>query len=596
MSRIVKQLKQFLYPYILKKLLTKIGIRTRKNRREQIKEKLMQQGYSYREERNHKKALEIFQQAVQKYPEWMFAYVNTAMGFRNLGQLDETKKYLLQVLERDEINIDALREMGITLHQEGNYKEALEVFKKASQYYPDDSLFYMEVAKEYYFLGKNESALSYFQQAIQKSKEQLHNNLSNGQNITKYLSIVAEYIQFLQNTTELETAEIFLRQSMLEYSHVPNIIEGLCIQLSKLGFLDDAINIIANISNEVTGKTLSNVTRIYFQTPSFKHIARASQSLNRHLQDSESKKIQRGAFQHIFVSAFFRSGSTYFYSLFKSVENISLFYEPLNTSNILYELKQSISSSKHLKWVLGHSFSGAYFEEYKEFKQEHLKVLLLEKFDLARYMNLECPTTTQVSLKFWIDYILQNATFKSCVLQFNRALFMLGWLRENYPNALIVSLERNPRDIYASMLSLDKRQGRRYFHNLSHLNNPWPIDKYLVHIINALNLPLNPYEFNLYEKIYFLNRISNFFAATFSDRVFKYTEVIHDPISIINSLLDLLSSEEQIDIDTSQLIPPKKDRVDTWQEFASDEWFLGYEEKCDNILNQYELFKNPLLN
>ena len=54
-----------------------------------------------------------------------------AMAYFRTNQLDEAKKELASILEKDAKNFDALDGMGIVLIKEGNSAEALEYLKKA---------------------------------------------------------------------------------------------------------------------------------------------------------------------------------------------------------------------------------------------------------------------------------------------------------------------------------------------------------------------------------------------------------------------------------------------------------------------------------
>ena len=90
---------------------------------------------------------------------------NLAMAYFRTNQLEEAKKQLLSVLEKDANNFNALDGMGIILLKEGKPKEALEYLQKARQINDKDLLLRVHLALAHEKLNQHDLAKREMQEA-----------------------------------------------------------------------------------------------------------------------------------------------------------------------------------------------------------------------------------------------------------------------------------------------------------------------------------------------------------------------------------------------------------------------------------------------
>jgi hypothetical protein len=293
----------------------------------------------------------------------------------------------------------------------------------------------------------------------------------------------------------------------------------------------------------------------------------------------------------IFITARYRTGSSYLYSLFSSLKNTVAFLEPLHP-NLLDIIDKDENWHETHKIIASHTFKSKYFNEYKALDVDVSSLSSLYKDYFSSRKILASASDVYDELKSYLEFIIASASEKLKVLQFNRVDYRLGWLKFNFPQALIVNLRRNPRDIYASYVNSHlKRKGIGVQQQEIDFN---PDDNigYLYHLdeyINVLDrysiIPINSIEkLNNYEKVYILNKLSNLWADNFADLVIEYESLIDDPVSVLRTIVSQIKGFE-LDLAT-EVIEARKDRVNVWQKYHSEAWFQECESKCDRLLEQ----------
>jgi len=155
------------------------------------------------------------------------------------------------------------------------------------------------------------------------------------------------------------------------------------------------------------------------------------------LHDEKISEIEN---QPIFISARFRSGSTFLWNIFRHIEQCTAYYEPLN------EYKFFIDKNKPSKVNPSHLGVADYQREYSGL--DHLDEFYKEHWiDTNLYMNNE---SYDPSLERYISGLVGHAK-GTAVLQFNRMDFRLPWLRAHYPKAKILHMYRHPRQQWISV-------------------------------------------------------------------------------------------------------------------------------------------------
>ncbi|MEM1173013.1 MAG: tetratricopeptide repeat protein [Cyanobacteria bacterium P01_H01_bin.35] len=308
-----------------------------------------------------------------------------------------------------------------------------------------------------------------------------------------------------------------------------------------------------------------------------------------YLSDLELERVQKykqSKFpkKYIFITARYRTGSTYLHSLFSSICNIATFYEPLN-EDIIRWLDSTDDASEKDKYVNSHTFKGNYFEEYKLLDRDILQKEHTVNF--AKYKVIMSSLESFPKLKRYIKFLLASHTDakKSTVLQFNKIDFRLAWFKVNFPNAIIVNLRRNSRDIYVSYIGVYEKATST---KINPLTTDLGVLVYLNNYINFLgdmtSYKFTKDDFNNYEKIYLTNQLSNVWADKFADIIIDYESLVENPVDILGKILAHIPN---FNLEfTEEIIPPRKDRINIWHNYHSEDWFQKCEEKCDHIFKQ----------
>ena len=288
----------------------------------------------------------------------------------------------------------------------------------------------------------------------------------------------------------------------------------------------------------------------------------------------------------IFITARYRTGSTYLYSLFSSLANTATFYEPLNY-HLIDNLDKDDRQTQQDKLQFAHTLKGGYLADYQFLDRKKLIKYFRREFNLTHIVM--SATEQSDELKDYIHFLLSTYPQKLKFLQFNRIDFRLPWFKFNFPQALIVNLRRNPRDIYASFVGmfLRKNPGKPQV-NLENGVETTIDDVGLNEELDALSrvfaLQSLTENLNSYQKIYLLNQLSNRWADLFADLVVEYESLIKDPIAVITEIMSYLPTwKPNFD---REFIEAKKNRINVWQEYHPNSWFKNNEIVCDELIEQ----------
>ena len=290
----------------------------------------------------------------------------------------------------------------------------------------------------------------------------------------------------------------------------------------------------------------------------------------------------------IFITTRYRTGSSYFYSLFSCLKDTIVFYEPLHP-DLITTLDQNEECHRRNKEKLSHTFQGKYFEEYDQLDKKCLE--LLHRKDFIDQNLILSKTDTYEEEKEYILFLLNSKIDKFKVLQFNRIDFQLEWFKNNFPNALIVNLKRNPRDIYISHfktylreqnLQLDKLENIKI--ESTNISCLFYVDDYIRLIGDYLHPNFCFPELNDYEKIYLLNSLSNLYADKFADVIIEYEKLVEEPKKIIEMIASQVKNLEPTFVE--DIVIPKKDRIDTWKEYHDESWYSQCESRCEDIIEE----------
>ncbi len=277
----------------------------------------------------------------------------------------------------------------------------------------------------------------------------------------------------------------------------------------------------------------------------------------------------------IFITARFRSGSTFLWQLFRNIDGITCNYEPLN------EAEWMARDSDTTPVDATHLGVDDYRSEYAGLED------LAEYFDPSwafqqLYMD---ETHHNPQLEYYISQLIKRTPGRT-VLQFNRVDFRLPWLRAHFPQARILHLYRHPREQWMSIIGkgaavrpddrikpgqIDSLDG---FYTLE-----WARD--LRHVFPFLE----PAGKHLYELHYLLWRLSYSLGRAYGDVSISYEDLIGDFEHVAGDMFDAVGIQHA---DIGQLAKLNHGTQKTrWPDYASDSWFNDREAQCDHALDAF---------
>lgn len=272
----------------------------------------------------------------------------------------------------------------------------------------------------------------------------------------------------------------------------------------------------------------------------------------------------------IFVTARFRTGSTFLWQLFNRLEGYAAFYEPLNERHGPGNTWGPVDPTHR-----GASDYRLHYDRAADARRLHREAWSFENLymdegdwdpDLYDYIRGLCALPGAVP-----------------VLQFNRVDFRLRWLRTHFPGARIVHLFRNPRDQWISALGkapLTSAATVADFepHDRFYLLT-WARDLARVYPFLAPEAHRTPYALH-----YLIWRLSHAHGVRHADVSVAYEELCADPAAVMGRVLACCGREaepRQLAGLSSLADPPVEAR---WSRFAPASWFEAVEADCERIL------------
>ncbi len=292
-------------------------------------------------------------------------------------------------------------------------------------------------------------------------------------------------------------------------------------------------------------------------------------------QISNEKAPPRFDLPPVFITARFRSGSTFLWQLFKSIQEVTCYYEPLNEAE-WFRLDRTTARLDKT-----HIGVEDYRAEYDGMED------LAQWFDPDwAYRRLYMDESHHdPKLERYIAELITRAKGRA-VMQFNRVDFRLPWLRAHFPDAYILHLYRHPREQWMSILGKgagierdfiidsSQSQSRDGFYTLE-----WARD--LRHVFPFLE----PEGRHPYELHYMLWRLSYSFGQAHSNKSVCYEDMILD---LENTIGDICQAIGLNNVDVAQLAKLNHGRQEMrWPQYADDDWYKKLETRCDHELKAY---------
>lgn len=278
----------------------------------------------------------------------------------------------------------------------------------------------------------------------------------------------------------------------------------------------------------------------------------------------------------IFITGRFRSGSTLLWNIFRHIEGITSYYEPLN------ERRWFDPSVRGDKVDPTHvNVDTDYWREYEGLRSQLGHLYSVKWIDRDLYMD---DKSSNWDLQRYLDALIRAAPDKA-VLQFNRADFRLAWLKYNFPKAKFVHIYRHPRDQWISTL-MDSACFGPDSGDLSAFQNA---DKFYLRMwVRDLQhwFPfLKDWSRHPYYHFYFLWKLSFLFGQNYCQHSIKFENLVTKPRSVLEPLFSDLDIEEPPwDRILSVISTPKMGK---WNEYASESWFQKIEYECEQEMQLF---------
>lgn len=274
----------------------------------------------------------------------------------------------------------------------------------------------------------------------------------------------------------------------------------------------------------------------------------------------------------VFISGRFRSGTSMLWNIFNQLPQYCAYYEPLHP-NLL-------SHIKHVKPKQDHIGIDDYWQSYSQI--ENLTDYYSSKFGESR-IYLEKHDKWN-DLEEYIRFLITSAGDKTPVLQFNRMDLRLSWLKNTFPEATIIHINR---DVYPLWISSRKHLKDEEKENESHPDAydlmQWSADL-------SLKFPMLQSEVNRsgYFRHYFIWKLSHLLASSHADlKLSLENHFLNTTIGIDIISKKLNWTAEQINIVKELIKKPES----IHKPISKDKHITDIEKKIDEMFKQLGLKK-----
>jgi hypothetical protein len=274
----------------------------------------------------------------------------------------------------------------------------------------------------------------------------------------------------------------------------------------------------------------------------------------------------------IIITGRFRSGSTLLWNLFRNIDGMTAYYEPLN------ERRWFDPVTRGSRIDATHKNVAEYWAEYNglDVLKEYYSEEWIEK-NLYMDASFWAPAMTR-----YVEILIEKAPGRP-VLQFNRIDFRLPWIRQQFPNAIVLHIYRHPRDQWCSALldplcfPKDGRMEEFEAHDKFYLLT-WAKDlKYHFPFVDE-KLVSHPYEL-----FYYIWKLSYLFGHAYAHFSIAFEDILAEPEGQMTRLLEACRVEGNYDIKKLKSLI-ETPALGKWRFYADDEWFRRHETKCETTL------------
>jgi len=278
----------------------------------------------------------------------------------------------------------------------------------------------------------------------------------------------------------------------------------------------------------------------------------------------------------VFVSGWFRTGSTLVWNLFRDLPGVTSYYEPFNERRwFRQDMRGDQVDSSH-RGVQD------YWKEYEGLS--HLDRYFSDDWyhrNLYMHAHSWAP-----AMRTYIDELIRAGESR-VVMQFNRLNFRLAWVKRHFPEARILHLYRDPRDQWFSFIkSRERCAPDASFASLGD-QDFFYLRKWGRDLANIFPLLAEDELDHPYELFYLIWRLSFTQGERHATHSMSIESLCEDPQKEIAALFRELSIDPaHVPAAVSKVAGPIAAK---WQGYATDEWFSTRESRCEALLDEYYL-------
>lgn len=246
-----------------------------------------------------------------------------------------------------------------------------------------------------------------------------------------------------------------------------------------------------------------------------------------------------------------------------SSESYTCYYEPFHESLLSYVGSGATTVDET------HTGVSDYWKEYRQLDYSILENLWRPWFGRERWSMSHQDQAADMAQ--FIQLLIEQSPGRP-VIKFVRAGFRVSWLRKTFPDALIIHLVRNPRNVWESIV---KKQGGSddKLENFARFELGF-ID-YFLNVSNELNVGTSDH---LYQDFYVLMARHFQSVEDYADHTWHYEQTVED----IEAWIQKANCKERLLDKVPELNPPSQNRHSG---IHPDEWYLCQELSAVNRLN-----------
>lgn len=298
---------------------------------------------------------------------------------------------------------------------------------------------------------------------------------------------------------------------------------------------------------------------------------------NPYLSNSQSAlNLKRHVVSPIFITGRFRSGSTLLWNIFRQLDGVTSYYEPLNERRWFDpDIRGEIVDATHI------NVNGNYWREYDSLNDRLRHLYQNRWIERDLYMD---DGSSDWDLHRYIVEMVRGASGIP-VLQFNRADFRLPWLKRIFPQSSFIHIFRHPRDQWISTL-MDPGIFGPYSGNLVAFEK---VDNFYLHMwVRDLQhwFPfLKDFGRHPYYHFYFLWKLSFLFGKCYCQHSIMFEELVARPRTVLETLFtDLGINDPDWGRILSIITAPKTGK---WMDYAPESWFIDIEAECEEEMQLF---------